>query len=279
MTYFSLKKYIKDSLSSVSGEYAGYEAEKIVTAIFGIDTRTLSLLYKEEAPDKKEEADIIISRRKSGEPLSYILGSVDFFGLTLEINSACLTPRADTEVICEKAVEYLSGKSGAKALDICTGSGCIALAVAANSDCTLDAADISEKAIETARRNAEKNGLSERINFFVLDVFSKEFEALGKKYDLIVSNPPYIPTKDIPSLSAEVLHEPHNALDGGEDGLIFYRRFLDILPSLLNEGGQIIFEIGYDQNNKIEELCRGRFSCEFFRDYGGNIRGAIIKPR
>ena len=278
MTYFQLKKYIASSLEPAAGEYAAYEAEKIVCHLYGLDRLALSLALREEAPDKKEEAENIIARRKSGEPLAYILGNADFFGLNLYVSEACLTPRADTEVIVEKALDFL-GEKRASVLDICTGSGCIALAIAANSNASVLGVDISANALEVAQKNAEKCGLAGKVRFEKRDALSEDFLA-GEKYDLIVSNPPYIPTGDIAALSAEVHREPVLALDGGSDGLTFYRRFLEVLPSKLNEGGSIIFEIGYDQEAGLSVLCqKAALPFEIFRDYGGNVRGVVIKPK
>ena len=278
MTYFQFKKYIREALEACAGEYASYEAEKIICRLYGLDRRALTLVSREEAPDKKEEAENIIARRKNGEPLAYILGSVDFFGLELCVSPACLTPRADTEVIVEKALDFL-GERRAAVLDICTGSGCIALAVAAGSRAAVLGVDISAAALEIAKKNAEKCGLTERVRFEERDALSPAFLE-GEEYDLILSNPPYIPTGDIDALSAEVKHEPMLALDGGGDGLTFYRRFVEVLPAHLKKGGAIIFEIGYDQEEALRSLCTSAgLECEIFRDYGGNVRGAFIKPK
>jgi release factor glutamine methyltransferase len=278
MTYFQFKKYIRESLEECAGEYAAYEAEKIICSLYGMDRRALSLVSREEAPDKKEEAENIIARRKNGEPLAYILGKTDFFGLELCVSPACLTPRADTEVIVEKALGFL-GEKCADVLDICTGNGCIALAVAANSRAEVLGIDISDSALETAKKNAEICGLTQRVKFEKRDALAEGFLS-GEKYDLILSNPPYIPTGDIASLSAEVKHEPLLALDGGGDGLTFYRRFVAVLPAHLKNGGAIIFEIGYDQEEALRTLCENAgLDCEIFRDYGGNVRGAVIKPK
>ncbi len=278
MTYFQFKKYIREALEACAGEYAVYEAEKIICHLYGIDRRALTLVSREEAPDKKEEAENIIARRKNGEPLAYILGCVDFFGLDLCVSSACLTPRADTEVIVEKALDFL-GEKRAHVLDICTGCGCIALAVAANSHAEVLGVDISDSALEIAKKNAERCGLTERVRFEKRDALAEDF-LVGEEYDLILSNPPYIPTGDIASLSLEVKHEPMLALDGGGDGLTFYRRFVSVLPAHLKNGGAIIFEIGYDQEDALRGLCEGEgLECEIFRDYGGNVRSAVIKPR
>ena len=278
MTYFQLKKYIKDSLSEASGEYASYEAEKILCHLTGMDKRALTLRYHEEAPDKIKDAENIVARRKNGEPLAYILENADFFGLNLYVNSSCLTPRADTEVIVEKALEFL-GDRKARVLDVCTGSGCIALAIGANADVQVLGVDVSEDTLAVARKNAERCGLCERVSFENRDALSDELLITGEKYDLIVSNPPYIPTEDIAALSPEVRHEPMLALDGGRDGLIFYRRFLQVFPQMLKDGGAIIFEFGYDQGGTIASLCESKgFYCDIFLDYGGNVRGAVIKP-
>lgn len=278
MTYFQFKKYIKEALLPVSGEFATYEAEKIVCSLFDKDKMALTLVSHEEAPDKMSEAQSIIARRQNGEPLAYILGNTDFFGLNFIVTPYCLTPRADTEVIVERALDVI-GDSKASVLDICTGSGCIGLAIAANSSSVVRAVDISEGALKTAQKNAERLELLSRVCFEKCDALSKDFENDERKYDLIVSNPPYIPTKDIEDLSAEVHHEPFGALDGGDDGLVFYKRFISILPKKLNDGGQIIFEIGYDQEEALRSLCENAgLEHEFFKDYGGNIRGIVIKP-
>ena len=277
MTYFQFKKYLSSSLEDVSGEYAAYEAEKIVCHLFGMDRRALSLVSRDEAPDKKTEADNIIARRKSGEPLAYILEKTDFFGLELYVNHTCLTPRPDTEVIVENALDIIGDKK-ARVMDICTGSGCIALAIAANSNAEVIGVDVSPKALEVANTNAKALSLESRVTFKLQNALSDEFAAAQEKFDLIVSNPPYIPTRDIDALSKEVHCEPMLALDGGDDGLIFYRRFLDILPQKLNLGGAIVFEIGYDQEEAIRSLCQNKgLECSIFRDYGGNVRCAVIK--
>lgn len=277
MTYFETKRYIKEALLQICKEYADYEAEKIMISVFEKDRKELSLCYREKAPDRSSEIEDIIKRRKSGEPLSYVLGKTDFFGLSLNVSNACLTPRADTEVVCEKAIEFLKNKKCQDVLDICTGSGCIALAVAANTDSRIDALDISEKAIEIAEKNSKETFLQDKVHFSICDVLSDDFLKITKKYDLIISNPPYIPTKDIENLSEEVKKEPISALDGGEDGLVFYRRFLKTLPNMLKKGGKIIFETGYDQKEDMENLIsKYGYKHEFFYDYSKNIRGVII---
>jgi release factor glutamine methyltransferase len=165
-------------------------------------------------------------------------------------------------------------------MDICTGSGCIALAIAANSHARVLAVDISDGALDIAQKNIEKHALSGRVRTEKHNALSVEFASKRDKFDIIVSNPPYIPSADIENLSPEVKSEPLLALDGGADGLIFYKRFIEILPTMLKSGGAIVFEIGYDQEKGIRALCeKAALSCDIFKDYGGNVRGAVIKPR
>ena len=197
--------------------------------------------------------------------------------MDLYVDDRVLVPRADAEVIVEKAIEAC--RSGAKIADICCGSGCIGISVLKNVDgATADMFDISEGACEVSLENTRRLGLSERANILRQDVFSSDFLSGGEKYDIIISNPPYIRTEVIKGLSAEVKNEPHIALDGGDDGLAFYRRLLDVCPKALSDGGAIIFEIGYDQAADVtSETAKRGLECEIFRDYGGNDRCAIIK--
>lgn len=277
MKYFELVKKIKDILLPTGGEYAGFEAEKITGIASGTDSARLFMMVREEAPDDVCRRAVDIARvRSEGKPLEYITKSACFFGLDFYVDERVLVPRADTEIIVEKAIE-LSG--GGKIADICCGSGCIGLSVLKNvNGATADMFDISDGACEVSRENAGRLGLSERANVLRQDVFSPDFLSHGEKYDIIISNPPYIRTEVIEGLSAEVKSEPHIALDGGDDGLAFYRRLIDVCPKALSDGGAIIFEIGYDQAADVTSEAEKRgLGCEIFRDYGGNDRCAIIK--
>ncbi len=277
MKYFELVKKIKDILLPTGGEYAGFEAEKITGIASGTDSARLFMMMREEAPDDVcRGATVIAEERLTGKPLEYITKSACFFGLDFYVDERVLVPRADTEIIVEKAIE-LSG--GGKIADICCGSGCIGLSVLKNVDgATADMFDISEGACEVSRENARRLGLSGRANILRQDVFSPDFLSHGEKYDIIISNPPYIRTEVIEGLSAEVKSEPHIALDGGDDGLVFYRRLLDVCPKALADGGAIIFEIGYDQAADVTAEAEKRgLSGEVFRDYGKNDRCVVIK--
>lgn len=277
MKYFELVKKIKDILLPTGGEYAGFEAEKITGIASGTDSARLFMMMREDVPDDVcRRAAGIAEERLTGKPLEYITKSACFFGLDFYVDERVLVPRADTEIIVEKAIE-LSG--GGKIADICCGSGCIGLSVLKNvNGATADMFDISEGACEVSRENARRLGLSERANILRQDVFSPDFLSGGEKYDIIISNPPYIRTEVIKGLSAEVKSEPHIALDGGDDGLVFYRRLLDVCPKALADGGAIIFEIGYDQAADVTaEAEKHGLSGEVFRDYGKNDRCIVIK--
>ncbi len=277
MKYFELVKKIKDILLPTGGEYAGFEAEKITGIASGTDSARLFMMMREDVPDDVcRRAAGIAEERLTGKPLEYITKNACFFGLDFYVDERVLVPRADTEIIVEKAIE-LSG--GGKIADICCGSGCIGLSVLKNvSGATADMFDISEGACEVSRENARRLGLSERANILRQDVFSPDFLSHGEKYDIIISNPPYIRTEVIKGLSAEVKSEPYIALDGGDDGLVFYRRLLDVCPKALADGGAIIFEIGYDQAADVTAEAEKRgLSGAVFRDYGKNDRCIVIK--
>lgn len=277
MKYFELVKKIKDILLPTGGEYAGFEAEKITGIASGTDSARLFMMMREDVPDDVcRRAAGIAEERLTGKPLEYITKNACFFGLDFYVDERVLVPRADTEIIVAKAIE-LSG--GGKIADICCGSGCIGLSVLKNvNGATADMFDISEGACEVSRENARRLGLSERANILRQDVFSPDFLSHGEKYDIIISNPPYIRTEVIKGLSAEVKSEPYIALDGGDDGLVFYRCLLDVCPKALADGGAIIFEIGYDQAADVTAEAEKRgLSGEVFRDYGKNDRCIVIK--
>jgi release factor glutamine methyltransferase len=235
--------------------------------------RELEFLKEKYSGDALNEA---IERFEGGEPLAYVLGEWYFYGLTFKLNDACLIPRPDTEHIVEKSVETI--KKGGVFADLCTGSGCIAISVLANRpDLTCSAYDISEKALEKARENASLNGVSERADFVQADVF--ELELAEGSLDCIISNPPYIQTYVIDTLET-VQREPRIALDGGADGLDFYRHIIEHFTPALKPDGCFIFEIGYDQGDAIRALASSHsLSCSVFKDYGGNDRCAVLKRR
>ena len=191
-----------------------------------------------------------LERRAGGEPLQYITGEQDFMGLTFLTHESTLIPRQDTECLVEEAMMHVH--DGMRILDMCSGSGCILLSLLKYSnDCVGVGAELQTEAVELARRNAEKLGIE--ATFVESDLFSQ----VDGTYDLIVSNPPYIESAVIETLDREVReHEPMSALDGGEDGLCFYRRIAEEARRYLSRGGMLFFEIGYNQAEAVSELLR-----------------------
>ena len=233
--------------------------------------------YSEDKEYSSEKITSAIEKRCSGYPLQYILGKWWFWDCEFFVDESCLIPRPDTESIVERAVKLLP--KNAKFADLCTGSGCIAMSILNTlKNSYADAYELYDKTLDIARKNAIHNKVDSRFCGILGDVLSPAL--LGKKkYDAIISNPPYIRSSIVPTLNSDVLCEPHAALDGGEDGLIFYRAILDNFAQNLNDGGMFIFEIGYDQGDDISRLASERgMSCELFSDLGGNVRGAVIYP-
>lgn len=263
---------ISELLSRVRGELSEnvqFEARQLVKAALGMTDSELIINSKSEVPETAEKKVMqMAARRKNGEPLQYILGTAEFMSLEFEVNKSTLIPRADTETLVETVLGEIGGKK-VTILDIGTGCGCIGISLAhyANADVTL--ADISRDALQTAARNSKRNGVeTEILNIDILN------EIPRGKYDIVVSNPPYIETDVIKTLQTEVKdHEPLSALDGGKDGLMFYRRIIEIAPDILNDNGFLAFEIGYNQGEALSELMSADFKdVKVIKDLCGNDR-------
>lgn len=252
---------------------AKLDARFLLEHVCGTTLQTL-LLNKERPVSAEEEGAYreLIAQRRERVPLSYITGKRDFMGLTFEVTRDVLIPEQDTENLAEEIMRHLCG--GERILDLCTGSGCILLSLLSYSNGTTGVGtDLSGKALEIAARNAERLGLLERTAWRQGDLF--EAVSGDEKFDLIVSNPPYIKSEVIPSLAAEVsVYEPRLALDGGEDGLYFYRKIIPGSVSRLVTGGMLFLEIGSDQAEEVSALMRdaGFYEVRTIRDYGGNDR-------
>jgi len=204
----------------------------------------------------EERIEWMLHRRSRGEPLPYILGEWEFFGLPMTLNNQVLIPRADTEVLARKAIDLalLAGEK-ARVLDLCTGSGCVGVAVAKYAEnCRVVLADISNEALHVARLNAIRNGVVARTNCVRVDARQHPPEMLGQ-FDVICSNPPYVRSGDMEGLDDSVKnYEPHLALDGGEDGLDFYRAIAGGFKHRLKTGGHLLFEVGYDQAADVRKI-------------------------
>lgn len=234
-----------------------------------LSNRELQILAEHFDDKKLRHA---ISRVENGEPLAYVIGEWYFYGLTFKLNGDCLIPRPDTEHVVEKAINTIP-RNG-RFIDLCTGSGCIAISLKKHRpDLTGYALDISDGALEMAKQNAELNGVS--LEFLHENVLT--FNPQAQELDAVISNPPYIKTDVLKELEVAKT-EPLLALDGGEDGLIFYKKIISTYLPLLKADGIFIFEIGYDQGTQITELARKHgLSCEIFKDYGGCDRVAVLK--
>ena len=221
------------------------------------------------------ELEAAIVKRESRYPLQYILGEWQFYRQTYEVSPDCLIPRSDTEILVEEAIRTLP--ASACFADFCTGSGCIAISVLAERpDLEAIAVDKFENTLSLAMRNAEKNGVRRRVAPICADLLTCDFSSLAplRSLDAILCNPPYIPTAELSALEPELDAEPRAALDGGEDGLIFYRTLLANAAPLLTKDGFFLFEIGYDQAEALRLLGvqYGFDGYRLLRDYGGNDR-------
>lgn len=251
MVISELLRYIQSELS----DNAAFEARQLVMRAVNMNETGLIINAKTEVSDEALLlAREMLERRRNGEPLQYILGTAEFMSLEFEVNESTLIPRADTETLVETALDEI-GEKTVKLLDIGAGTGCIGISTARFSNAEVTLADINEQALAAAKRNAEKNGV--RAELLKIDILS---EIPDGKFDVIVSNPPYIETEVIKTLQTEVKdYEPLAALDGGADGLTFYRRIIKIAPRLLTENGILAFEIGYNQGEAVSELMKRDF--------------------
>lgn len=251
------------------------EASMLICHFCEINKADLLLRHDENFENPQLEA--AVKKRCEHYPLQYILGYWDFCHETYRVNENTLIPRQDTEKLVELAIRLIP--DNARIIDLCTGSGCVAIStLAARQDCRGVAIDVFPQTLEVARENAELNGVGDRMGFLEHDVLSPSFmEELGL-FDCILSNPPYIETHQIPLLDEELAFEPEAALDGGDDGLDFYRVIISEYGKYLNKNGIMLLEIGCDQSKAIASIAaEAGMRCEIFKDYGGNDRVAYLK--
>lgn len=251
------------------------DAELLLGHATGL-TRIDLILQAEKplAPDELERFRALIRRRRGGEPVAYVLGQREFYGLNFKVAADVLIPRPDTETLVEVALERTSERSlYGRLLDLCTGSGCVAVAFANRRPTwKVTGVDISERAVALARENAVKSGTIWGVGFLQGDLFDP---VRGHSYESIVANPPYIPSGEIAGLMRDVRDfEPRLALDGGRDGLDFVRRIVKESPEHLVPGGLLALEVGHDQAARVGALfeARGFGEIQRSRDYGGHER-------
>ena len=259
-TYSEMYIALRNRLRDAGIEAAALEARLIAATAAGKSTEKLLRDMRYYATDEVERrAEEMVQRRLAGEPVAYITGVWEFRGLPMEVSRDVLIPRIDTEVLAELAIKYLrgTGRLDARVLDLCSGTGCIGCAIAAELPrVRVVLADVSAAAMDISRRNVERNGLGGRISFLQADV-TKQPPLMTGSFDLVVSNPPYIPTMEILTLDPSVRdYEPVWALDGGEDGLDFYRAILKNWALVIRQGGELMFEVGEDQAERVKDLMR-----------------------
>lgn len=280
MTLFELLNQGTRQLELAGSPDAGNDAKILLMEAFELDmthfllNRLQVLSEDEETENKKKRYLDWISRRAQRIPLQQILGSQEFMGLEFFVNEHVLIPRQDTETLVELVLEREKDREK-RVLDLCSGSGCIGISLAVLGGYSYVAeADLSEEALKVTKRNAEAIAPSANIECFHGDLFGAIPEGL-EGFDILVSNPPYIPTEVIAGLEPEVRdHEPMMALDGTADGLFFYRRIAKEAGKILAPGGRIYLEIGYDQGEQVSGLLRekGFVQVEVHRDLAGKDR-------
>ena len=255
-TYNNLYLDIRQRLRAAGIESATLEARELVCFGTGKSREELARsggLYA--SPELEQRVQKLVDRHLAGEPVAYLIGEWEFYGLPLDISPDVLIPRPDTEVLVEEAVKYLQEQEECRVLDLCSGSGCIGLALASQvSRVRVVLGEYSDAALKICRQNIRRNGLSARVVSVQADARERPGRTLGE-FQCIISNPPYIPTAVIATLEPEVReHEPMMALDGTEDGLKFYRQIAKEAGAWLKPGGSIYLEIGYDQGEAVSGL-------------------------
>lgn len=263
MTFRTAVQRAEVQLGAHAVPSALHDARQLLSWVMGAEPLELVALDPDIPPESLARFERLVARRSLREPLQYILGEAWFMGLRFLARSNVLIVRIDTETVCQSALDVL--KKGARVLDLCTGSGALAVAIKVlRADCEVCAADISPDALKLARDNAGLHNVE--ITFYEGDFFAP---ARGT-FDLIVVNPPYIPTEDLKLLQEEVQREPMLALDGGTDGLSFYRRLFVEAPQYLNPGGYVVCELGDGQSDAVRALAARRFTgITLHNDLGG----------
>jgi len=272
MTYREAISFGEEKLNIAGIVDAKNDAWLLLTAVCKIDRTHYYVHMDEQMPlEQVAEYESVLGKRAEHVPLQYITGEQEFMGLPFRVTDAVLIPRQDTETLVEEALKVV--RPGMKVLDMCTGSGCILISILKNVvDVEGYGYDISKQALNVAKENAKLNNVTATFER------SDLFEDVNDTFDVIVSNPPYIPTDVIGGLMPEVaVYEPIQALDGKEDGLHFYRRIIDVASEYLKPEGKLLFEIGYDQGESVSSLMKeaGYQDVRVIKDLAGNDRVVI----
>ncbi|MBQ3533065.1 MAG: peptide chain release factor N(5)-glutamine methyltransferase [Oscillospiraceae bacterium] len=258
ITYNNLYMDVRQQLRQAGIEGATLEARELVCFAAGKTRQELmrdSRLYVPQAVEQQVLA--LVERHLAGEPVAYLIGEWEFYGLPLDISEHVLIPRADTEVLAQQAIEFVQTLEECRVLDLCAGSGCVGLAIASQApEARVVLGELSEGALRICRQNIRRNGLSGQVVPLPMDVMAGPPAHVGE-FDCIVSNPPYIPRADIAGLDVSVKdYEPLMALDGGEDGLDFYRAICENWREVMHVGTRLYFEVGIGQADDVLRIMR-----------------------
>ena len=254
-TIFGVYNEIKSRLSAAGVEDYGFEARVIMRHVTGYDNKKIMMNYNAPlSPAELLKINDIVARRQARYPLQYILGEWDFYGLRFKVGDGVLVPRQDTEIAVDTALELIKGKENPRVLDLCAGSGAIGISIAVNRpDSKVLLLEKYEAAGRYITSNIELNGAA-GAEYVPGDVFAGDCG--GDKFDLVISNPPYIKSGEMDALQPEVKFEPATALDGGADGLDFYRAITENYTPSLNRGGSMCFEVGVNEAQSVKELLK-----------------------
>ncbi len=273
-----LLKYGKEKLEQQKVEDASIISRILMQYVLEIDRNKLIINKKDNVDiNKEKEYKECIEKIVKGTPIQYITNNQEFMRLNFYVDENVLIPQPDTEILVEEVIKSIDIMGNIEILDMCTGSGCIGISLAKNIENTkVTLVDISKEAIEIAKKNAIQNGVENKVNFIQSDMF----ENVKGKFDIIVSNPPYIRTDIIQTLDRQVQAEPYIALDGGEDGLDFYKVLINEAYKYLKKNGKIFLEIGYDQKKEVENLAKKSKhykKIETIKDLSQNDRVIILE--
>lgn len=274
-----LKEVLEQAITKLKEnhiEEAAMKARRLLAFTLNVSKEYLIINNEQEILEEKiKEYNDNIERLIDGEPIQYITGKQEFMRIEFTVNKNVLIPQPDTEILVEKTIEILKENNEAKVLDLCTGSGAIAVSIAKYvPQAKIFASDISKEALKVAKTNDRES----KVSF----IYSNLFENITEKFDVIVSNPPYIKTEEIKILSKEVQNEPNLALDGGQDGLYFYRKIIKQAYEYLNENGYLCLEIGEDQKEEVIKLIEQSEKYKDIRTYkdlSENDRVVICKKK
>ncbi|MEY8386080.1 peptide chain release factor N(5)-glutamine methyltransferase [Oscillospiraceae bacterium 38-13] len=260
ITYNDLYLDIRRQLRESGVEAATLEARELVCFGTGKSREELTRdgrLYA--SPEREQQVRRLVERRMAGEPVAYLIGEWEFYGLPLDISPDVLIPRADTEVLVDQAAGYIRTLGDCRVLDLCAGSGCVGLAIASQApQARVVLGELDDRALKICRQNIRRNNLSGRVAPVQVNALEKPGRSLGE-FHCIVCNPPYIPSGDIAGLEVSVRdYEPHLALNGGEDGLDFYRAVTRDWRDALSPGGRVYFEVGIGQADPVLRLMRNQ---------------------